>query len=40
MYIPNDNTQNDPPVDFNYWLKCFDTQVNEITYQKSIKANE
>ena len=32
-YIPIDNTQNSPSVDFNKWLKRLDTQLNESTNQ-------
>ena len=27
-----------PSLDYNYWLKRFDTQLNEPTNQNSIKA--
>ena len=36
MYIPNDDTQNNPSVDYNQWLKSFDIQLNELTNQNSI----
>ena len=36
MYIPNDDIQNYPSVD--QWLKRFDTQYNEQTYQTRIKV--
>ena len=36
MYIPNDETQNYPPVDYNYWLKRLDTELNEPTNQNSL----
>ena len=35
MYIPNDNT---PSVDYYYWLKRLDTQLNEPTNQNLIKV--
>ena len=34
--IPYDDTQNYISVDYNYWLKRFDTQLNEPTNQNSI----
>ena len=38
MYIPNNDTQNYPSVDNNYWLKgALDTQLNKPTNQNSIK---
>ena len=35
MYIPNDETQLmiALSVDYNYWLKRLDTQINEAIYQ-------
>ena len=27
-----------PSVDYNYWLKCLDTQFNEATHENSIKV--
>ena len=30
LYIPNDDT---PSLDYNYWLKCLVTQLNEPTIQ-------
>ena len=27
-----------PPVDYNLWLKCFDTQLNKSANQNSIKV--
>ena len=36
MYIPNDDTQNYPYVDINYWLKRLNTQLNETTNQNSL----
>ena len=38
IYIPIDNTQINSFVDYNKWLKCFDTQFNEPTNQISIKV--
>ena len=38
MYITNDVTQITPSVDFNYWLKLLDTQLNEQPNQNSIKV--
>ena len=35
MYIPNDDTQNLSTVNYNYWLKSLDTQLNEPTNQNS-----
>ena len=29
MYIPNDETQNNPSVDYNEWLKHLDTELNK-----------
>ena len=38
MFIPN-YTQNYPfYVDYNYWLKRLDTQLNEPTNQNSIEV--
>ena len=36
MYIPNNNTQITPSVDYNQLLKRLDTQLNEPTNQNSI----
>ena len=33
MYIPNGERKNTPFVDYNYWLKCLDTQPVEPTNQ-------
>ena len=30
MYIPNDDKQNYPSVDYDYWV-CLDTQLNDPT---------
>ena len=38
MYIPIDDTQNYPSVDYNKWLKCLDTQFNKLTNQNLIKV--
>ena len=38
MYIPNDNTQNYPSVDYDQWLKRWTTQLNEPAYKNSIKV--
>ena len=38
MNIPNDDKQNHPSEDYNYWLERFDTQVNESTNQNSLKS--
>ena len=35
IYIPNDDTQNYPFVDYNYRLKHLDTQLNEVP--KNVK---
>ena len=29
MYIPNDDTQNTPSLDYNWWLKRLETQLND-----------
>ena len=36
MYIPIDDTQNTPSVDYNWWLKRLDTKLNEPTNQNSM----
>ena len=36
IYILNDNTQNFPSVDYNYWLKRSDIQLSEPTNQNSV----
>ena len=38
MYIPCDITKKSPSVDYNEWLKRFDTQLNEPTIQNAIKV--
>ena len=38
MHIPNDDTQNYPSVEYNYWLKRLNTQINESANQNSIKV--
>ena len=38
IYLPNDDTQYTPSVDYNQWLKRLDTQLNEPTYKNSIKV--
>ena len=38
MYIPNDDTQDFTSVDYNQWLKFFDTQFNGPTNQNSRKV--
>ena len=38
MYIPNDDIQNYPFLDYNEWLKRLDTLINEPTNQNSIKV--
>ena len=38
MYIPCDITKKSPSVDYNEWLKRFDTQLYEPTMQKAIKV--
>ena len=38
MYIPNEIPKITPAVNYNLWLKRFDTQLNEPTYQNSIKV--
>ena len=29
MYIPNDDKQNTPSLDYNWWLKRLETQLND-----------
>ena len=36
MYIPYVNTQKYPSVDYNYRLKCLDTQLSEPSNQNTI----
>ena len=31
MYIPYDDTQNNPSVDYDKWIKRLDTQINKPT---------
>ena len=38
MYISNNDKQNYPTVENNYWLKRFATQLNKPTNQNSIKV--
>ena len=38
MHIPNDDNKTTPSVDYNYWLKRLDTQLNETTNQNLIKV--
>ena len=38
MYIANDDKQDCPSVDSNYWLKRFNTQLNDPTNQNSLKV--
>ena len=38
MYIPNDDIQIYPFVDYNLWLKRLDTQLNKPTNQNSTKV--
>ena len=40
MYIPNDDTENYPSVDYNCLLKHLKTQLNEPTNQNSIKVHK
>ena len=37
MYKPTENIQNSPSVDYNQWLKRFDTQLNEPKNRNSNK---
>ena len=37
VFIPNDDAQNYPSVDYNYWLKSFATQLNESKFNKFPK---
>ena len=40
MYIPNDDTQITPFVDYHYWLKRWDTQLYEpIKINKSPQSS-
>ena len=38
MYIPNEDKQINPSVDYNYWLKSFDTNsfYNPIKFPKFL----
>ena len=36
MYIPNDDTQITPSVDYNKWLKLLATQLNEPTNKNDM----
>ena len=38
MCIPNVNTQNYSSVDYNFWMKRLDTQLNELTNQNTLKV--
>ena len=38
IYIPNNDAQNYPSIDYNYLLKCLDNELNEPTNQNSIKV--
>ncbi len=39
MYIPNNDINKiNPSIDYNYWLKHLDTQLNVPTNQSSIKV--
>ena len=38
VYISNDDSQNYPLVDYNYWLKCLKTKLNEPNNHNSIKV--
>ena len=35
MYIPNDDTQDYPSVDYNQWLKNLNAQLNKTNKSKS-----
>ncbi len=37
IYVPNEDRKITPFVDYNYWLKHLDTQINEPTNQNPIK---
>ena len=37
-YILNDDTKNSISVDYNYWLKRLDTQLNELINQNPFKV--
>ena len=36
IHNPNEDAQNYPSVDYNYWLKCLETQLNEPANQNSM----
>ena len=36
IHNPYEDTQNYPSVDYNYWLKWLDTQLNEPANQNSM----
>ena len=38
MHIPNDVHNITPSVDYNLWLKCLETQLNEIKESKFSKV--
>ena len=40
MFIPYDDTQITPSVDYNWWLERLDTQLKEPTNQNSIKSHQ
>ena len=40
IYIPNDDTQNDPICKIYYWLNSLDTQLNRPTNQYTLKVSK
>ena len=38
MYIPNDDAQNFPSVDYNKWLNRLNTQINKPANKNSVKV--
>ena len=38
IYIPSDNTQITPSVEYVSWIKCLDTLLNGQTYQINEKS--
>ena len=40
IYIPNSDTQNNPLIDYNGWLKRLDTEQNKLTNKNTIKVSK
>ena len=38
MFIPNDDTQITPSVDYNYWLKRLNTNLNQPNNQNKLEV--